>query len=181
MDNKARMLGAGLMFSLIAVVVVILWATGHANPLVPAVGTDMACPAIVGGIPDVVGSADGNSMTCFVAPTSVGPTGPQGPAGTPALNYGARAQTDATGLYVWTFPAGCLHSGNIPYFNAIAEGPTPQGGTTVNPQIEGVPTATTVSFRVTRVSATTVALIGLTILSVNNPVATYLDMSCAPQ
>lgn len=97
------------------------------------------------------------------------------------VNFGFRGQTDATGLYVWTFPSGCQHAGNIPFFSAIAEGPTPQGGVTVNPQVEGIPTATTVSFRVTRVSATTVALLGLTILSVATSAATYLDLSCSPQ
>lgn len=112
---------------------------------------------------------------------AAGATGPTGPNGANAVNFGLRVQTDSSGLYVWTFPAGCQHSGNIPYFNAIAEGPTPQAGTTVNPQVEGVPTATTVSFRVTRVSATTVALIGLTILSVQAASATYLDLTCAPQ
>lgn len=111
----------------------------------------------------------------------VGPTGPTGPSGAAALNFGARAQTDTTGLYVWTFPTGCKNAGNIPYFSAVAEGPSPQSGVTVNPQVEGVPTATTVSFRVTRVTATTVSLIGLTILSVTAASATFLDLTCAPQ
>lgn len=188
-----------MMFGLIGVCIVALWATGRANPLVPAVGTDMGCPTIIGGVPDVIGTTDTASLTCFQAPTSMGPQGPAGAtgstgatgsqgatgatgaAGTNAQNYGARAQTDATGLYVWSFPAGCQHSGNIPYFNAIAEGPTPQGGVTVNPQVEGVPTATSVSFRVTKVTATTVALLGLTILSVPGNSVTYLDLTCAPQ
>lgn len=151
---------------LIALVAYSLFA--HAAPAVPAVGTDMNCPAPVNSWPDVVGSQDGTTMTCF--PTPIG-----------TQVYGARVTTDGTGLYAWTFPAGCLHSGNIPFFTAVAEGPTPQGGVTINPQVEGVPTATTVSFRVTKVSATTVALLGLTILSVNSPSASVLDLECAPQ
>lgn len=110
-----------------------------------------------------------------------GSNGTNGSNGANAVNSGIRVQTDATGLYVWTFPAACLNAGNIPYFNGIPEGPTPQAGVAVNVQVEGVPTATVVSFRVTRVTATTVALLGLTILSVNTPAATFLDLTCAPK
>lgn len=148
---------------------VIYAGLSKAAPFVPPVNTDMACPAIVNGWPDMLGSPDGTSITCFPAPT------------TPSPVYGTRVQTDGTGLYTWSFPAGCKNASNIPYFNAIAEGPTPQGGVTVNPQIEGVPTATGVSFRVTRTTATVVALLGLTILSVNTPGATYLDLTCSAQ
>lgn len=195
MENKLSVgiaLGAtGVLFAIIIYAII-----AHANPMVPAVNTDMNCPAISDGIPDVIGSSDGIAMTCFTAPTSMGPQGPTGAtgsqgstgatgatgsAGSNAQNYGARVATDSSGLYVWTFPSGCQHSGNIPYFNAIAEGPTPQGGVTVNPQVEGTPTATTVSFRATKLTATTVALIGLTILSVPGNSVTELDLTCAPQ
>lgn len=168
MDTNRLSVGIALGATGVLIAICAYALLAHANPAVPAVGTDMNCPTIVNGWPDVVGSPDGNIMTCFSAPIG-------------QQVFGTRVQTDATGLYTWTFPAGCQHVGNIPYFNAVAEGPTPQGGVTVNPQVEGVPTATAVSFRVTRVSATTVALLGLTILSVNTPTATYLDLSCAPQ
>lgn len=164
-DYNKVSIGAGLGACGVLVALLVYVVLAHANPMVPAVNTDMNCPAIVGSVPDVIGSSDGNAMTCFPITTT----------------YGLRVLTDATGLYVWTFPAGCQHSGNIPYFNAIAEGPTPQAGITINPQVEGAPTATTASFRVTKVTATTVALLGLTILSVNTPAAAFLDLTCAPQ
>lgn len=137
-----------------------------ATPTVPPVGTDMLCN---GPFPEYIGTPDGAALGCWPLPAIT------------AQVFGTRVQTDATGLYVWTFPAGCLNNSNIPYFSAVAEGPTPQGGTTVNPQVEGVPTATTVSFRVTKVSAVVVALIGLTVLSVPAQSATYLDLTCSPK
>jgi hypothetical protein len=147
-----------------------------ATPTLSISGTNYA-PVLNFGIPAGAIGAPGSVGSQGIK----GDTGATGAAGTNAVNFGARVQTDATGVYTWTFPAGCQHSSNIPYFNAVAEGPTPQGGVTVNPQVEGVPTATTVSFRVTKVTATTVALLGLTILSVPGNSATFLDLTCAPQ
>lgn len=144
-----------------------------ATPTLSIGGTNYA-PVLNFGIP---AGATGSTGSQGIK----GDTGTTGAAGANAVNFGARVQTDATGLYTWTFPTGCQRSSNIPYFNAIAEGPTPQAGVTINPQVEGVPTATTVSFRVTKVTATTVALLGLTILAVPGNSATFLDLTCAPQ
>lgn len=44
-----------------------------ALPAVPAVNTDMACPTIVDGWPDMIGSTDASSLTCFAAPVSSSP------------------------------------------------------------------------------------------------------------
>lgn len=99
-------------------------------------------------------------------------------------SYGARIVTDTSGLAVWTFPASCQHGGNIPLITAIAEGPSPQANSNVNVQIEGAPSATQVSFRVTKTTSTVVALLGLTItVSVTGTSigATSLDATCVPQ
>lgn len=63
---------------------------------------------------------------------------------------------------VWVYPVP-FPAGVVPIVNAIAE----VTGTTdvFNVQVEGTPTNTQCTFRVTRFSQTTVALIGLTILS----------------
>lgn len=61
----------------------------QASPAVPAVGTDMNCPALSGGIPNVVGSTDNLSLTCFAAPTNTGPQGVPGTNGqTPSITIG---------------------------------------------------------------------------------------------
>ena len=50
-----------------------------ATPYVPAVGTDMACPAIGSGPPDVIGmAADGQPISCFAVPSAA-----QFPVGSP--------------------------------------------------------------------------------------------------
>lgn len=68
---------SGLM---IVCALLIIYAV-HASPAVPAVGADMNCPGIVGSVPDVLGAADGIHISCFAAPTSIGPTGPTGATG----------------------------------------------------------------------------------------------------
>lgn len=92
--------------------------------------------------------------------------------------------TDNTGLYVYTFPAACKDGSNIPIFNAVPQGPNPQAGVSVNVQAEGVPTSTSVSFRVTKNTATTVALIGLTVAVTaagTGVGVTGLNISCIKQ
>ena len=104
MDSKLSVgiaLGAtGVLFAVVAYAVL-----AHANPLVPAVNTDMNCPTISGGIPDVIGSQDGLTMSCFVAPTSVGPQGPAGATGSQGAT-GAQGPAGATGATGATGPAG---------------------------------------------------------------------------
>lgn len=71
----------------------------------------------------------------------------------------------ASGLFTWTFP-NPFTAGVVPICNAMAI--CPSGVTdVVNVQQEGDATETSVTFRVTRYQQSIVALIGLTILSVN--------------
>lgn len=74
-----------------------------------------------------------------------------------------RAQSDASGLVVWTFNPP-FDVGVVPVVTGQAE--TAAGVTdVVNVQVEGTPTNTTANLRVTRTNRSTVALLGLTILS----------------
>ena len=84
-----------------------------------------------------------------------------------------RITTGADGLYTWTF-SPAFEEGVIPIVLAVAE--TASGVTDViNAQIEGAPSATTAKLRVTRTNRSTVALLGLTILSVpTSPGATVV-------
>lgn len=141
---------------------------GKAAPFVPPVNTDMACPAIVGGWPDMLGSPDGTSITCFPAPVAL---------------YSTSVNTDTSGFYTWTFPAGC-NTGNVPKVWAIAQGPNPQAGTNINVQIEGAPSTSAASFRVTKTTSTVVALLGLTISVAATGTgigATTIEIFCQPQ
>jgi len=84
-----------------------------------------------------------------------------------------RVQSDAAGLITWTFnPA--FDVGVVPRVCAIAE--TTSGVTDViNVQVEGTPTNTGCTLRVTRTQRSVVALIGLTILSIpSSPGATWV-------
>ncbi len=87
-----------------------------------------------------------------------------------------RVATASTGLYTWTYPTP-FANGVVPIIECCAEGPDPQGGVTVNAQLEGVPTNTSCKIRVTRTASTVVALIGLTILSVSTSVATVVHLT----
>jgi len=81
----------------------------------------------------------------------------------------------ATGLYTWTFPVA-FANGVVPICNAIAICPS---GTTdlINVQQEGDATATQVTFRITRYQQSVVALLSLTILSVNASLPANVKLS----
>lgn len=85
----------------------------------------------------------------------------------------ARITSAADGSLTWTFNPP-FTNGVTPIISAIAE--TVSGVTDViNVQVEGTPTATSASLRVTRTNRSTVALIGLTILSLpSSPGATVV-------
>lgn len=85
----------------------------------------------------------------------------------------SRMTSAADGSLVWTFNPP-FTSGVTPIISAIAE--TASGVTDViNVQIEGTPTATSATLRVTRTNRSTVALLGLTILSLpTSPGATVV-------
>ena len=75
-----------------------------------------------------------------------------------------RVQSGANGLYTWTFSPP-FTGGVTPIVVAVAE--TANGVTDViNVQVEGTPTSTGCTLRVTRTNVSAVALLGLTILSV---------------
>jgi len=105
-------------------------------------------------------------------PGATGAQGPQGPVGATGASgsagttfQSATGNTDAAGLFVWTFPTP-FSSGVTPICWAMAQGPNPAGGVLVNIQLEGTPSNTTASFRVTKTTQAVVSLLGLTILSV---------------
>lgn len=138
------------------------------------------------------GRAHALAQVIFNSPTrgsngsngSAGTNGTNGTNGSSAIATSARMTTDTSGFYAWTYPAACVHGGNIPALTAIAEGPNPQAGVNANVQLEGAPTTTTASFRVTKTQNTTVALLGLTItvsLTGTSVGATILDLGCSPQ
>ncbi len=87
-----------------------------------------------------------------------------------------RVATNSSGLYTWTYPIP-YPNGVVPVIEAVAVGPDPQNGVTVNAQLEGEATNTSCKIRVTRTSASVVALIGLTILSINSPIATTVHIT----
>lgn len=109
----------------------------------------------------VVGSTGATGAVGSVGLT--GATGPTGAAGTTFQSFSAT--TDTAGLYVWTFPTS-FSSGIVPVCWAMAQGPNPAGGVLVNIQVEGTPSNTTASFRVTKTTQAVVSLLGLTLLSV---------------
>lgn len=87
-----------------------------------------------------------------------------------------RLQCAADGTLTWTFNPP-FDVGAVPRVQAIAE---VTFGTTdvVNAQIDGTPTNTEVKIRVTRTNRSTVALLGLTILSLpTQPGVTWVHMS----
>lgn len=111
-----------------------------------------------------VGPAGGTGATGSAGPT--GPSGATGPAGAAGTVFqSASATTDTTGLYAWTYPVA-YGAGVVPIVWAMAEGPNPSAGVLVNIQLQGPPTNTSCSFRVTKTNQAVVALLGLTILSV---------------
>lgn len=85
----------------------------------------------------------------------------------------ARMTSAADGLVTWTYSTP-FSNGVTPIISAIAE--TGTGVTDViNVQVEGTPTATSATLRVTRTNRSTVALLGLTILSLpSQPGATVV-------
>lgn len=85
----------------------------------------------------------------------------------------SRMTSAADGSLTWTFNPP-FTNGVTPIISAIAE--TTAGVTDlINVQIEGTPTATSANLRVTRTNRSTVALIGLTILSLpSSPGATVV-------
>lgn len=118
-----------------------------------------------------------------------GGTGPQGlqgsqgavgPAGSPGTSGSvitkASVNTDATGLYAWSYPAPCT-SGST--FWAIAEGTNPFANTVVGVQLEGAATASTQSFRVNKGAITAVSLLGISLVSIPATIgATPINVFC---
>ena len=88
----------------------------------------------------------------------------------------ARVQCAADGSLTWVFDVP-FDPGVIPRIQAIAE--TGVGVTDViNVQVEGVPTNTQCTLRVTRTQRSVVSLIGLTVLSIpSQPGVTWVHMS----
>lgn len=116
------------------------------------------------------------------------PVGLTGSAGTNGINGAgwipAKLTTNTSGAVTWTFPAGCIGSGNPPAIVYAAEGPNPANGVSVNVQTVGTVGVTTVEFQVTKQTATTVALLGLTIAvtAAGTAVgATVIDVGCLAQ
>lgn len=149
-----------------------------------SIGTVTAVP--YGTLPSIVitGSSANPVMNVAMETGQTGSAGANGTNGSNAVATAARATTDTSGLYAWTYPASCLNAGHIPYITAVAEGPNPQAGSNVNVQLEGAPSASMASFRVTKTANTTVALLGLTItVAVTGASigATTLDLGCSPQ
>lgn len=82
----------------------------------------------------------------------------------------------STATYTWTYPVA-FGAGVVPICNAIAQ--TAPGATDlINVQIDGVPTNTQCTFRITRYQQSVAALLGLTVLSLNGaPASVNLHMT----
>lgn len=82
----------------------------------------------------------------------------------------------ATGTLAVTFSSS-FTAGVVPLCSVTAEAAA--GDTNVvNAQIDGTPTATGMTIRITRTAQSAVALLGLTILSVPTQIATYAHYIC---
>ncbi len=79
---------------------------------------------------------------------------------------GLAAVQSNVSTFTWTYPTP-FGAGVVPICNAIAQ--TPSGNTDlINVQIDGVPTNTAVTFRITRYSQSFLSLLGINILGVNS-------------
>ncbi|HEX7933237.1 MAG TPA: hypothetical protein VF573_09200 [Paraburkholderia sp.] len=78
--------------------------------------------------------------------------------------------------YTWTYPTP-FGAGVVPICNGIAE-TAPSATDLINIQIDGAPTNTQCTFRITRYQQSVVSLIGLTTLSLNGvPASVNLHLS----
>lgn len=144
-----------------------------------AAGTISSLPT---GSTPTINNSGSSSAAVFNFAIPVGLTGSQGISGAGWIP--AKLTTNTSGAITWTFPAGCIGSGNAPAIVYAAEGPNPAGTTSVNVQTVGTVGVTTVGFQVTKQTATTVALIGLTIAvtaSGTGVGATIIDVGCLAQ
>lgn len=131
----------------------------------------------------------GSSASVTNSGTSVAPilafTVPAGAIGAAGAGWiPAKLTSSTSGTITWTFPAGCIGSGNAPAIFYSAEGPNPANGVSVNVQTVGVVGVNSAVFQVTKQTATTVGLLGLTIAvtAAGTAVgATILDVGCLPQ
>lgn len=125
------------------------------------------------GSPGATGATGSTGATGGVGPTgATGSTGAAGPAGSPGtVKQGVRAQTLATGLYTWTYPAPYA-GGVVPIIEATPEG---SASVIVNAQIEGAPTNTQCTIRVTRTAAVTV--LGISVLGLSASAATFVHIT----
>lgn len=82
-----------------------------------------------------------------------------------------RAQTDASGNYTWTYPSA-YGSGVVPIISVVAE-----GGSTVplNVQIVGVPSNTSVTFKVLSLPST--SILGIVVLGAPAGAQAYLHVT----
>lgn len=124
------------------------------------------------------GSSWGTSLMNVLGATgaigATGGVGPTGPQGVPGVTANAQLTTNAAGVAVWTYPAACNTASKF-WAQPIAA----SGSTLVNVQNTGVPTGTTQTFQVNLTNFSTVALIGLTILSVPaSPGVTTINVFC---
>lgn len=114
----------------------------------------------------------------------IGATGAQGNAGTNGTNgtngtsgtqfAAAQIVTNTAGSVIWTYPGTCSSSSLF-----WAQPITSASNVLVNVQNMGLPTATTQTFQVNLTNFSTVALIGLTILSIPaSPGATTINVFC---
>lgn len=79
---------------------------------------------------------------------------------------GLAAVQSNVATFTWTYPTP-FAAGVVPVCNAIAQ--TPTGNTDlINVQIDGAPTNTAVTFRITRYSQSFLSLLGINILGVNS-------------
>lgn len=112
-------------------------------------------------------------------------TGQTGNPGTSGAGWiPAKLTTNTSGAATWTFPSGCIGSGNPPAIYYGAEGPSPVAGANVGVQTVGAVGATSVTFQVNRQNATLISLLSLTlgvIASGTGIGATTLDVGCLPQ
>lgn len=117
------------------------------------------------------------------APPAVADSGAQGNVARYAMENHTHASkirkshvAVSTATYTWTYPTA-FGAGVVLVCNGIAE-TTAAATDLINVQIDGAPTNTQCTFRITRYQQSVVALIGLTILSLNGtPASVNLHLS----
>jgi hypothetical protein len=142
-----------------------------------AVGTVSTLPANSSATVVNVGNSTSAILNFGIPQGVIGATGATGTPGLAGTQFtSAQLTTNTAGAVTWTYPALCNSSSKF-WAQPIASAT----GTLVNVQNIGMPNSSTQVFQVNVTNFSTVALLGLTILSVPaSPGTTTVNVFCQP-